>query len=73
MKDTKEVQLAKEVLKNNGYYVENLWCIQDVQNQHICSDERAYEILSDAIEQDGIYEAIHDSINLILQWETKQN
>jgi len=73
MKDTKEVQLAKEVLKNNGYYVENLWSIQDIQNQHICSDEIAYEILGDAIEQDGIYEAIHDSINLILEWGTKQN
>jgi len=73
MSDKKEVQLAKEVLKNNGYYVENLWCIQDVQNQHICSDKKAYQILEDAIEQDDIYERINDSINLIVEWETKQN
>ena len=73
------VEQAKQVLKNNGYYIGNLWHINDVkdspnsnENYFNCSDEMAYKILTDAIEQEGIYQSINDSIRLIVSWETKQ-
>ena len=76
MKINKEIEQAKKLLKNNGYYVENLWHINDVKDSPFsnekyfnCSDDKAYNILNDAIEQDGIYESINDSIRLIVQWE----
>jgi hypothetical protein len=79
MKTNKEVEQAKQVLKNNGYYIENLWHINEVKDSpnsnedyFNCSDEKAYNILGDAIEQDGIYESINNSIRLIVNWETKQ-
>jgi hypothetical protein len=77
--DNKEIDQAKQTLKNNGFYIDNLWHINDVKNSPYsdesyfdCSDDEAYNILSDAIEQDGIYENINDSIRLIVQWEKKQ-
>lgn len=77
MKVNKEIEQAKQVLKNNGYYIDNLWHINDVKDNPnsnvICSDKKAYNILRDAIEQDGIYESINNSITLILNWETKQH
>ena len=79
MKVNKEVEQAKQILKNNGYYIENLWHINNVKDNpnsnedyFNCSDKKAYSILCDAIEQDGIYESINDSIRLLVRWETKQ-
>tara|TARA_R100000951_G_scaffold74770_1_gene63031 strand:- start:545 stop:793 length:249 start_codon:yes stop_codon:yes gene_type:complete len=80
MKVNNEIEQAKQVLKNNGYYIDNLWHINDVKDNpnsnedyFICSDKKAYNILRDAIEQDGIYESINNSITLIVNWETKQH
>ena len=56
---TKEVLAAKAVLKENGFYVENLWHIDDVDLFEI---DECFEVLSDAIEQDSIYEQINASI-----------
>ena len=56
---TKEVLAAKAVLKENGFYVENLWHIDDVDLFEI---DECFEVLSDAIEQDSISEQINASI-----------
>ena len=56
---TKEVLAAKAVLKENGFYVDNLWHIDDVDLFEI---DECFEVLSDAIEQDSIYEQINASI-----------
>ena len=78
--DKKEIEQAKQILKKNGYYVDNLWQINDVKDSPYsneeyfdCSDSTAYNILRDAIEQDEIYESINNSIRLIVEWEKKQN
>lgn len=36
---------AKELLKNNGYYIDNLWHVDDVQQRCYCTEEEAQEIL----------------------------
>jgi hypothetical protein len=56
---TKEVLAAKAVLKENGFYVDNLWHIDDVDLFEI---DECFEVLSDAIEQDSICEQINASI-----------
>jgi len=74
MNTLQEIEAAKRLLKNNGYYIDNLWHILDVKNESFqCSNSLAYEILTDAIEQDGIYESINESINLIVNWEKKNS
>ena len=53
---------AKEVLRNAGYYVDNLWTIQDVQDRFECNDETAQEILHDALTNEYIVEQIFEQI-----------
>ena len=72
----KEIQQAKQSLKNNGYFIDNLWHIDDVKDganseeeYFDCSDNLAYQILSDAIEQDYINESIFFKIRSIISIE----
>tara|TARA_R110000796_G_C14328969_1_gene408875 strand:+ start:320 stop:553 length:234 start_codon:yes stop_codon:yes gene_type:complete len=76
MNSSKEIEQAKQLLKNNGFYIENLWHIEDVkhgansEDKYIeCSDKLAYKILSDAIEQDYINESIFFKIRSIIAIE----
>jgi hypothetical protein len=57
---------AKEVLRNAGYYVDNLWTIQDVQDRFECNDERAQEILHDALTDEYIVEQIFEQIFILI-------
>ena len=43
---------AKEVLRQSGYYVDNLWHIDDVQRYGDISDDDAYQVL-DSVLQNG--------------------
>jgi muramoyltetrapeptide carboxypeptidase LdcA involved in peptidoglycan recycling len=52
------VEQAKEVLKEAGYFVGNLWHISDVQDKFECTDEEAQEVLSQALENDATMEQI---------------
>jgi len=53
---------AKEVLKNAGYFVDNLWHVNDVQTRFECSDEQAYNILYWSIENDQTIQYINETI-----------
>ena len=53
---------AKEVLRNAGYYVDNLWTIQDVQDRFECTDETAQGILHDALTNEYTVEKIFEQI-----------
>jgi len=41
-------------LRDNGYYVENLWTIHDVQSVVECTDKEAMEIMHNAITDDNV-------------------
>ena len=63
------IEQAKKVLKENGYYVDNLWHIEDVKLQ---SDvdvdyDTAYDILNSALTNDWIMEQIHVSISQLIE------
>lgn len=57
------IDQAKQVLKDAGFYTDNLWSIEDVKSQYKCTDEEAYEVLDDALNNDGVMERIWEAID----------
>jgi hypothetical protein len=57
------IEQAKQVLKEAGYYVENLWSIEDVKSQYKCTDEQAYDVLDDAFNNERIIEELFIGID----------
>jgi hypothetical protein len=53
---------AKLVLKQAGYFVDNLWHIEDVQHSFECDDDTAQEILNDVLTSDWCVERINEAI-----------
>jgi hypothetical protein len=63
----REIDNAREILKHYGYYVDNLWHIEDVFPKHDCSDEEAYQILDDAMQNEATYSQIWMSIDYAIE------
>lgn len=59
---SKEIEAAKQLLKENGYYTDNLWTIHDVKAKFKCSDDEAQKVLHDALKNDATMEQINFSI-----------
>ena len=59
-----EIEKAKQVLKNAGYQVDNLWHIDDVKGNYNCTDEQAMEVLVEALGRGYIMETVFDIISL---------
>lgn len=57
------VEEAKQVLEDNGYYVGNLWHIEDVKVYGDVSDDDAYNILDSALTNEWIMEQINVTIS----------
>jgi hypothetical protein len=57
------VEQAKQVLRDNGYYVDNLWSVEDVVSNYNCTDEEAQEVLDGALQNDATMEQIWYAIN----------
>lgn len=54
-----EVEKARQVLRDNGYFVDNLWHVDDVKERYNCTDdEQAQEILYNALTNDGTMEQL---------------
>lgn len=62
MSKFKDIEEAKELLKANGYFVDNLWRVEDVQSRFECGDEEAQEILYSALTNETTEEQIWFSI-----------
>lgn len=65
METSREIAIAnaKLVLKQAGYYVDNLWHINDVQDRFECDDnDLAQSILHDALTNEYIVEKIFEQI-----------
>lgn len=58
-----EIEKAKEILENAGYYCGNLWQVEDVQSKFNCTDEEAYEVLDQALQNDATMEQIWFAID----------
>ena len=68
----KKVEDALQTLRDAGYYVENLWSIEDVDNDELTKEEKL-EILHNSIHRDYIYSIINESIydELLMYTEVK--
>jgi len=65
-----EVEKAKKVLRDHGYFVDNLWHIDDVQSLHKgASTEDAHRILNDALTNLATMEQIWFAIEAALEDE----
>lgn len=58
------LQEAREILRMNGYYTDNLWHIDDVKQNYDITDDQAYEMLDKAMQLDyttsNIFEIIDE-------------
>ena len=59
-----QIKNAKEVLRQAGYFVDNLWHIEDVMDRYKCDEETAMEVLDSALTNDATMEQIHFAIKL---------
>ena len=57
-----EVEKAKEILTKHGYYVGNLYQVEDVQSIYECTDDQAIDVLDQALDNDGTANEIWESI-----------
>lgn len=57
------VEQAKKVLENAGYYCDNLWKLEDVQSKFNCTDDEAYDVLDEALQNDATMEQIWFAID----------
>lgn len=61
-------QEAKEVLRNAGYFVDNLWHIDDIKLRYDCDDdEQAQDVLNTALTNDATMEQIWFAIDMAAQ------
>jgi hypothetical protein len=67
MTNQKEIEQAKQLLKDAGYYVGNLWHISDVNTDFICTPQQAQEVLEQAINSDYIKGEINDTISMVAE------
>jgi hypothetical protein len=69
-----EIEYAKDLLENNGYYVGNLWNIQDVKNFYECNDAQAMRVLDYSLNgNDYVTNAVWDMIDIVArQMELKK-
>lgn len=56
---------AKNVLREQGYFVDNLWHVSDVQENFKCDEEMAQNILYWALTNPSVIEYINETIKLI--------
>lgn len=69
---SKKVEEALQTLRDAGYYVENLWSIEDVDNDDLTKEEKL-EILHNSIHRDYVYRIINESIydELLIHTQSK--
>lgn len=63
-----EIQKAKDILREYGYYVDNLWHVKDVIDGFKCKDEdEAYSVLNEVMESEQTATNIFEQIGLIVK------
>ncbi|MES2864052.1 MAG: hypothetical protein V4666_08035 [Bacteroidota bacterium] len=58
------IESAKQFLKDNGYFVDNLWSVEDVKCKYECSDEQAQTVLNDVLGGEWFMGEVNASIDI---------
>jgi len=54
---------SRKILKDNGYYVDNLWTTLDITDRFKdCSDDLAYQILDEVLQSEYIMSIIQETL-----------
>jgi hypothetical protein len=53
---------AKKLLKEHGYFVDNLWQTEDVKMNYHCTEKQAQKVLGRVLQYDAIYELVWEGI-----------
>jgi hypothetical protein len=53
---------AKELLRENGYYIHTLYHVDDVKSMYDCTDSQAMEIIELSIDNDGTANQIWENM-----------
>ena len=64
MNTKQEIDQALQLLKDNGYFVDNLWSVTDVQSIFKCDNDTAQSLLNKAIINQYTMENIWSQIKL---------
>lgn len=56
------IEEAKKVLRDNGYFVEKIWHVDDVKEKFECDDETAQTVLYWTLTSPTTTEYINDSL-----------
>ena len=60
---TKEIKEAMQLLRKNGYAVDNLWHVSDVMDSYHCTEGLAHSIIDDVLNSDRIVSEINEAID----------
>jgi hypothetical protein len=69
MSNFKTVEEAKAYLTEHGFNTDNLWCVNDVQNNYDCTEDEAQDILDEALGNDATMQQIWNAIDYHAQKE----
>lgn len=58
-----EIEQAKAILRQHGYFVDNLWNVEDVTQKYKCTEEQAQKVLGIALMNDYTMEQIKLAID----------
>jgi hypothetical protein len=61
------IEDAKQILESNGYFVANLWHIDDVTSSWECSDKDAYKVLEMALTNEFVMSSIWEAIHIAVE------
>ena len=62
-----EIEQAKAILKQHGYFVDNLWSASDVTGLYKCTNEEAFNVLYGVLTNDYIVEQINLAIDNVCE------
>lgn len=61
------IEQARQILKDNGYFVGNLWHVSDVKDRCNCENDMAQDILEEALTNEATMEQIWMAIDVAIE------
>ena len=61
-----KIQEANAILREAGYFVNNLWHVNDIKDRYECDNATAFEILDNALTNEGTMEQIWFAIDFAI-------
>lgn len=63
------VEQAKKVLRDNGFFVDYLWHVDDVKQTYKCTDAQAQTVLDGALNNEAIIQEIFFFVDMYAEEE----